>query len=183
MITLVHSLLLSHASALAIGAPPEYTVKGLEKARRFLEMAIQNGYDPSEAQRCGDGLYSDLADCYHALDRDEEAAACYMKLNTINAIIKLGELSAGQGVGMSSFERVNIYNNLAEILLSSETNQSQKAWGYYLIGVMLQDGVGIPQNTDEAYNSFLKSRDFGSEHAIKMLGRYKKKLFGGYEFR
>ena len=143
----------------------------LEKAKYYLEEALKNGYNSADTQKNSDSLFKDLGDCYFASDRNAEAFDCYKKTDDPKASIYLS-LLVGKGVTMPDDENY-IYNRLAMTIPSNNLNQEDNGWGYHMLGIMTQNGIGTQQNTNEAYNCFVKAKELGFSDADSELFKYK----------
>jgi len=174
--------MMGHAMVAVGGAKSPGTAEVLEKAKHYLEQAIQNGYDPVEARKSSDSLYKDLGDCYFVTDRTGEAFECYKKTEDPIAVIHQGIMLISNDITLTSDEKSYVFNRLAHTIPNSDIEKEKNGWGYFILGIMKQHGIGIQQDTNEAYNCFSWAQDMGFNDASNELAKYKKKLFGGYEY-
>lgn len=172
--------MIGHAQVKMGGVDNPITVGNLEKAKMYLELALQNGYDSTEARKTSDSLFRDLGDCYFSTDRKWEAFECYKQTSDPKAAIYAAIVALDNALSPS--DTILAYNRLVRVLPNKELAREDNGWGYHMLGLMLENGIGTQQSSDEAYLRFVKANEFGFDEAAKMLRRYKKKLFGGYEY-
>jgi len=163
--------MIGHAQVKMGGADNSITAGNLEKAKMYLELALQNGYDSNEAHKTSNSLFRDLGDCYFATDRKWEAFECYKKTNDPKAAIYSAIVALDNA--LSPADTVLAYNRLVRVLPSNELNREDNGWGYHMLGLMLMHGIGTQQNTDEAYRSFVKANQLGFDKAAEMLNHIK----------
>jgi len=174
-------------------------IKYLNKSKKWYEKLYQNDGESAELQDIYNGINDSLGDAFFGLGHYDDAISYYRLSDKLNATIKMGRLSIEKKLGKwnTDSERTMISNRHINLLsgndvdqrleanspgYSEDAYQSFKAQIYFNLGGMYQWGIGVLQDTQKAYNSFLEARNLGLESAAGMLSKYKKKVFGGYEY-
>ena len=171
---------LAYFAALKVeaGIPPHVILEDFHRIESLLYKLIEKGAETSVLQESADLLFLNLGKGYENLKNFNKSFEYFKKSNHLEAAIDLIGISGNVTPSQQSY----IFNRLLKTIPNKELSDYHNAAGYYGLGIMLQHGKGTNQNTNEAHQYILKSSNMDYVPAIELLRKYKKKIFGGYEF-
>ncbi|MCL1859418.1 MAG: hypothetical protein FWF92_09350 [Oscillospiraceae bacterium] len=156
-----------------------------ELAESWFEKAFSNGENRQKHSQALSKLYSILSQCNMAYELYDKAIKYADKSNEPYAkIIKFACLcsSVGDLGSLSAEEKNRIFNELSEAVTSSELADHELSQGYDGLSMLYRYGIGTKIDDNVSYECLVRAAQLGSERAKKLMGKYKKKLFGGYQY-
>lgn len=84
----------------------------------------------------------------------------------------------------NTLDTIHVMQQLNHLLASPPESISQKdlALAYFTMAINYQLGIGVNKDDNDAHAHAMKASDLGHSGATRLLDKYRKKMFGGYEF-
>ena len=166
----------------------EDAIKYLNKSREWLYKANQEGlYSEDEFDKNESQINMDLGESFYLLGNKEEAFKYYSNTQNPNGIVMTIMLLMNGfkacNTTLSEAERFLALYNIVTTDSFEMLEDWRKSFSHHLLGLMYLGGLGTKQDYNNAYKHFSKADELGCEISANELKRFKKKLFGGYDYQ